>query len=105
VNRKQLQSLPLESGNASRQVREPETEVEKSLAAILKEILSVDRISMNDDFFSLGGSSILVIRAIALIKGRMGVRLSIRDFMNQSLSAIARKCEQELAPGRLNRGQ
>jgi amino acid adenylation domain-containing protein/non-ribosomal peptide synthase protein (TIGR01720 family) len=102
VNRKHLQSLPLESSSAGRQVREPETEVEKNLAAILKEILSVDRISMNDDFFSLGGSSILVIRAIALIKARMGARLSVRDFMNQSLSAIARKCEQELAPGQLN---
>jgi hypothetical protein len=59
VNRKHLASLPLEGGSASRLVREPGTEVEKNLAAILKEVLSVDRISMNDDFFSLGGSSIL----------------------------------------------
>jgi amino acid adenylation domain-containing protein/non-ribosomal peptide synthase protein (TIGR01720 family) len=104
VNRKHLQSLSLESSSAGRQVREPETGVEKNLVAILKEILSVEKVSMNDDFFSLGGSSILVIRAIALIKARMGVRLSIRDFMNQSLSAIARKCEQEWAAGQLNTG-
>ncbi|HEY0057791.1 MAG TPA: amino acid adenylation domain-containing protein [Flavisolibacter sp.] len=91
VNRKLLQSLPLAapSGNW---FTPPATEWEIKLAAVWKEVLSIDKVSTTDDFFSLGGSSILLIRTMALIQSRLGVKLTMRDFMNQSLAHVAAMC-------------
>jgi amino acid adenylation domain-containing protein len=92
VNRKYLESLPLAapSGNW---FTPPATEWEIKLASIWKEVLSIDKVSSTDDFFSLGGSSILLIRTMALIQSRLGVKLAMRDFMNQSLGHVAAVCE------------
>lgn len=92
VDRKFLQALPLAapSGNW---FTPPGTQWEKDLAAIWKEVLAIDKISTTDDFFSLGGSSILLIRTMALIQSRLGVKLNMRDFMNQSLAHVAVVCE------------
>lgn len=92
VNRKFLESLPLAapSGNW---FTPPATEWEIKLASVWQEVLSIDKVSTTDDFFSLGGSSILLIRTMALIQSRLGVKLAMRDFMNQSLAHVAAVCE------------
>jgi fengycin family lipopeptide synthetase D len=93
VNRKLLQSLPLAapSGNW---FTPPTTDWEIKLACVWKEVLSIDKVSTTDDFFSLGGSSILLIKTMAIIQSRLGVKLTMRDFMNQSLARVAATCER-----------
>lgn len=39
----------------------PENEIEKEISAIWRDLLSVERVSMSDNFFSLGGTSLLLI--------------------------------------------
>ena len=93
-NRKALEDLPLNDQSTNQYVA-PASPTEKLIAEIWKPILRVEKISLHDDFFSLGGNSLLMIKTMIELKQRTGVQLTIRDFVNQSLSAVAQKCDQE----------
>ena len=55
----------------------PRTPIEASIAAIWKDVLSVDRIGVHDDFFDFGGHSFLAIRLIARLERTFGVSLPL----------------------------
>ncbi|GGN03906.1 hypothetical protein GCM10011609_48810 [Lentzea pudingi] len=57
---------------------EPGTATEHVIAGIWREVLGVHRVGMLDDFFDLGGDSVLGIRVISRIRTRLGVALSPR---------------------------
>jgi amino acid adenylation domain-containing protein/non-ribosomal peptide synthase protein (TIGR01720 family) len=56
----------------------PETPTEKVVCNVWKEVLSVSRVSTNDDFFRLGGDSILCIQAASRIQ-KEGYDCQVRD--------------------------
>ncbi|MEU8357181.1 amino acid adenylation domain-containing protein [Nonomuraea sp. NPDC048882] len=56
----------------------PRTPMEETLAAIWAELLGRERIGVNDDFFALGGHSLLVVRLIGRIDDEFGVELPLR---------------------------
>ncbi|MEU3479154.1 acyl carrier protein [Streptomyces sp. NPDC033754] len=50
-------------------------------------------IGRHDDFFAHGGHSMLVIRLIALLKSRYGLRVSARQFLvDATPAAVAAAC-------------
>ena len=51
---------------------EPRTELERELAQLWREILDVERVGADDDFFALGGDSILAVELIATLRVRYG---------------------------------
>jgi thioesterase domain-containing protein len=55
----------------------PRTEDEKVLAEIWRDVLDLDRVGIHDDFFDLGGHSILGILLFARVEERFGQRLPI----------------------------
>jgi amino acid adenylation domain-containing protein len=65
----------LEAGTRSAM---PETDTEREVARIWSEILGVDGIGVDDDFFALGGHSILATRAVARIRTEIGVEIPLR---------------------------
>ncbi|NLU65663.1 hypothetical protein HCA61_25915, partial [Rhodococcus sp. HNM0563] len=58
--------------------RAPESEHECLLAEIFGSVLGVDRVGLDDDFFSLGGHSLLATRMVARIRSTLGVEVPIR---------------------------
>lgn len=54
---------------------EPTTEVERIFCKVWQDVLGVERVGVTDNFFQLGGNSILVIYAVADL-GLAGVKLS-----------------------------
>lgn len=54
---------------------EPQTEVERVFCTVWQEVLGVPRVGVTDNFFQLGGNSILVIYAVADL-GLAGVKLA-----------------------------
>jgi amino acid adenylation domain-containing protein len=55
----------------------PRTMVEERLAGLLKPLLHVDRVSVKDNFFLLGGHSLLGTQLISRISESFGVELSL----------------------------
>ncbi|MFD7589492.1 non-ribosomal peptide synthase/polyketide synthase [Kitasatospora sp. NPDC059811] len=68
----------------------PRTGRERALAAIWAEVLGLDAVGATDDFFDLGGDSILAARTLARVAERLGVRLTLRDvFTARTVAALA----------------
>ncbi|WP_276318281.1 non-ribosomal peptide synthetase [Serratia microhaemolytica] len=68
----------------------PEGEIEQQLAAIWSELLAVERISRHDNFFALGGHSLLVVKMCDLIGKRLGkTALVATVFAASTLAALA----------------
>lgn len=77
------------AGHASRKA--PENETEKVLCALFSEILGVGRVSADDTFHDLGGSSALAMRLIARIREELGADLPIRQlFSSPTPAGLAR---------------
>ncbi|MFL6236839.1 MAG: amino acid adenylation domain-containing protein, partial [Thermoanaerobaculia bacterium] len=72
----------------------PRTPVEKVLAALWEEALGVDRVGVHDDFFDLGGHSLLITRVAARMRAELGASLSVRQMFEAStLEGLARAVE------------
>jgi acyl carrier protein len=75
----------------------PTTPMERAIAAIWCEVLGVDHVGVNDNFFDLGGHSLLSMQVIARVERAVGVRLGAREFVLQTLGQIAAHCAAQVA--------
>jgi amino acid adenylation domain-containing protein len=62
----------------------PRNAMEESLAAIWAEVFQRDRIGIYQDFFDLGGHSLMAIRLLTRVRSRFGVEFDLRDFFEAS---------------------
>jgi len=60
----------------------PRTPIEERLAAMLALLLDVDRVGVEDNFFLLGGHSLLGTQLIARVRDAFGVELSLRTLFD-----------------------
>jgi amino acid adenylation domain-containing protein/FkbH-like protein len=65
----------------------PRTPVEEMVAGIWAQVLKIDSISVNDNFFTLGGQSLLATQVIARIRHVLGVELPLRTAFEASTIA------------------
>jgi acyl transferase domain-containing protein len=72
----------------------PRTETEKRIAAIWTEVLGVDRVGIHDNFFDIGGHSLLGVRVITRIHRELGARLDQATMVLQTLEQIAARCDR-----------
>src|SRR5688500_11275517 len=83
---------------AARSVVAPRTHAEATLAAIWKDVLRLDDVSVHDDFFEIGGDSLLSIRVIARA-GREGLRIPVdRFFDGPTIARLAAVVEEGARP-------
>ncbi|WP_179957672.1 non-ribosomal peptide synthetase [Exilibacterium tricleocarpae] len=67
----------------------PQSEIEHQLCGVWQEVLGLESIGTNENFFSIGGDSILSIKVVALAKQR-GIRFTVKDiFTSQTIAALA----------------
>jgi acyl carrier protein len=79
VDRKALPE-PEVSGPAEESYVAPRNSVEEVLAGIWAEVLGVERVGVEDNFFDLGGHSLLVTQAASRVRSAFGVELPPRKF-------------------------
>jgi amino acid adenylation domain-containing protein len=83
LDRKALPAPEMEA-YARRQYEPPEGEMEEVLATIWAEILKLERVGRNDNFFDAGGHSLLAIQLGNRIRSTLGVALELRDIFAAS---------------------
>ena len=71
------------------------TAAEKLVASVWSGILNVDDIELNDNFFDLGGHSLLVMQSITEIESKTGARLDPPDFLIGTLEQLADKVNSQ----------
>jgi non-ribosomal peptide synthetase component F len=83
-------------GRADEQDRDaPLTVREQMLCDLFTEILDVPDIAVNDNFFALGGYSLLAIRLISRIRTVLNVRASVRDiFGAPTVGKLAKRLDE-----------
>lgn len=82
-------AITADTGGARQEARLPADPLEALLAGIWADVLGVDSVRPQDNFFDLGGDSILSIQIVARA-ARAGVRLTPRQlFQHQTVAALA----------------
>ena len=108
------QALP--SPDAARQetatpFEAPATEVERKLAGIFRELLGLNEIGVDDNFFDLGANSLMMVQVVEKIRAELGIKMSlVRLFEFTTLRSLAgaianSETNQAAAPPEQNRGQ
>jgi len=76
---------------------EPVVELEKAIAELWAELLKLEKIGLNDDFFQLGGNSLIALRMISRLRSRFQVELTARELFDATtIRAVARVVEDKL---------
>ncbi|MET0415871.1 MAG: AMP-binding protein, partial [Actinoplanes sp.] len=71
--------------------RPPATPTEEALCAAIAEVLGAGRVGAADDFFALGGDSLLAGRLLVVVRARLGADLGLREiFTHRTVEALAR---------------
>lgn len=76
----------------------PRTDTERVLSDIWTEVLGVRTIGVHDDFFSVGGNSLLATRVIARVRERYGAHLPLRVWLESgSIAELAAAVDRHTA--------
>lgn len=95
IDRKKLEQFEIVTPRPERNTETAFTETEALLKNIWSEILGQPNIDIHDDFFALGGSSLLVTRVIAKIRSKFQKAIPVRDFFaNPTIASISRLLDQ-----------
>ncbi|HEX7241663.1 MAG TPA: beta-ketoacyl synthase N-terminal-like domain-containing protein, partial [Longimicrobiaceae bacterium] len=77
----------------------PLSATERALAAIWEEVLGVNRVGIGDNFFDLGGHSLLLARVHSRLQERFPDRVALVDlFTHRTLGALAAQVDHRAAP-------
>ncbi|MDE3154023.1 MAG: amino acid adenylation domain-containing protein, partial [Acidobacteriota bacterium] len=84
--------LRLETGGLATgaRYRAPRTATERALVRLWQDVLDVERVGLDDNFFHLGGQSLRATRIVARASSELGLDLTLRDlFARQTVGALA----------------
>jgi amino acid adenylation domain-containing protein len=99
VEKRALPEPPAQAGDEGEYVA-PRSPAEELVAALWAEVLKVSRVGVRDDFFALGGHSILAARVVNRMKECFGVEIPLRDlFECPTVADIVERVEGYLKAG------
>jgi aryl carrier-like protein len=68
----------------------PRSDIEQLVAAAWREVLQQDRLSVDDNFFDVGGHSLLLIKVLERLRAQLTVELSVLDlFRFPTIASLA----------------
>ncbi|WP_199442871.1 non-ribosomal peptide synthetase [Umezawaea beigongshangensis] len=84
-----VRDLPVAEAVATAGYVAPRTEAEQVVAEVWAGVLGLDRVGVEDNFFDLGGDSLLSIQAVQRVR-RAGLAVTTRDlFVHQTVTGLA----------------
>ncbi|SFJ64582.1 amino acid adenylation domain-containing protein [Thermoflavimicrobium dichotomicum] len=94
IDRKALPKPDPSTFSGEKEYVAPRNKVEASLAEIWREVLRVDQVGIHDNFFHLGGDSILSIQIVSRAK-QAGLHLTPKQiFENQTIAELAQVVDE-----------
>ncbi|WP_148302653.1 condensation domain-containing protein, partial [Caldalkalibacillus mannanilyticus] len=97
IDRHALQALKVEEGG-NREAILPSTQVEEHIATIWSEVLDLEHVYVDDNFFRIGGHSISAVKVINRIRERYQIKMALQQiFITPVLSELASVIENEVA--------
>ncbi|MEV4130351.1 condensation domain-containing protein, partial [Nocardia sp. NPDC049707] len=86
---------------AAKVFRAPTTAVQQAIASVFADVLGAERVGLDDDFFALGGNSLVATRIVARVNAALDGGLGVRDlFEAPSVAELALRAEAVAAGGR-----
>lgn len=75
----------------------PRNRLERKLARMWQQVLSLPEVGIHDDFFALGGSSLLAVGVVSRLVSELDLELPVRDFFaNPTIASQAKHIRQML---------
>ena len=89
-----------EMGQSKEEYVAPETETELQLAVLWAELLSVEKVGTKDDFFALGGHSLIAMQLISRIMELTDIQLPLDSVFNApTLAELSKLLDSQGASG------
>ncbi|MFG3700668.1 amino acid adenylation domain-containing protein [Micromonospora sp. NPDC047620] len=79
-------------------VRPPRTAAERTVAAVWSELLGVDEVGLDDDFYQLGGSSLVTLRLESRLSEAAGGTVALRDLLAATTVATQARLVETARP-------
>jgi len=96
VDRKALPAPDMSAQNSDVATQEPRTPTEKILARIWCDMLGLQQVGIRNNFFDVGGHSLLAVRVIGEINKTLKIRLTVSAFFQDpTIEALATILEQK----------
>ena len=74
----------------------PRTKLEQEVAAVWREVLRLEKVGVQDNFFDLGGHSLLIVEAHLKLRDRLGREIPVVDlFSHPTIEALANHLGRE----------
>ncbi|MDB9527419.1 amino acid adenylation domain-containing protein [Oscillatoria sp. CS-180] len=94
IDRRALPAPDLSRSDLTTQFVAPRTETEKILVSIWADVLGVDQIGVHDNFFDLGGHSLMATQAISRLRSAFGMEIPLRSlFDTTTVAELAEKID------------
>lgn len=97
INPQALEALKTLDNQSEKSFVAPRNTLEIELGKIWQEVLKLDKISINDNFFDLGGQSLLAIQVVAKIQQELKIDLPLRQMLETpTIAKLAESIEHPL---------
>ncbi|MCU0468154.1 MAG: amino acid adenylation domain-containing protein [Arcicella sp.] len=94
IDRKALPKYVPEGFENQKEYSKPRNEIEKNISEIWETVLGKKQIGINENFFEIGGHSLIATQVVAKIQDEMGIKLKLRSlFMNPTIEELSVEIE------------
>ncbi len=94
INRQTLEILKTRENQSEKSFIAPRNTLEIELGKIWQEVLKLDKVSINDNFFDIGGQSLLAIQLIVKIQQQLKIDLPLRQILQTpTIAELANEIE------------
>ncbi|NUS95007.1 MAG: amino acid adenylation domain-containing protein, partial [Nocardia sp.] len=84
----------------AREFRAPSTPVEVIVAGVLADLLGVEQVGVDDDFFALGGNSLIATQVVARLGVALNTHVPVRELFEASVvGTLAARLEEQVGSG------
>jgi amino acid adenylation domain-containing protein len=106
VDRHKLPALSRERPQLDRAYIAAQTDLERTIGEIWSDLLKIDRVGIDDNFFDLGGTSLSILQVATAIEQKLGIvdLPIVKLFQHPTISSLAKYLALEQNPRSANDG-